>query len=256
MNTKAHLLRHLLPVSALLLGSPLMLPHLSAESVDGAVADAKSAATRAMLEDLDSQIEKLDTFEDNAPTPEEKAAAKARIKVLKQRRSELRKDYAQARYDALKADVKAEFDRLSSWTKKKFSTSPEAKLERKVDAAVDSATDAAQAAAAEAREAKARSKASANPAAAAASGDLDAYRANPSDENKADVKASMALLDSEIKRLEERVDQLPKSSERDATKARVKALKDRRGELASDFRKARFDALMADVKGEWNKLIH
>jgi hypothetical protein len=36
----------------------------------------------------------------------------------------------------------------------------------------------------------------------------------------------------------------------------VKALKQRRSELAADFRQARFDALMADVKAEAQRMNH
>lgn len=253
MNT-SKLLRHLLPASALLLGSPLILTSLRAQAVEGAVADAKSEAYKAMLKDLDTQLDRLDELEDNAPTPEERDAAKARIKLLKERRSELRKNYVQAKYDGLKADVKTEYNKASAWTKKTFSSSPESKVERKLDDATDKAKDAAHNTAQAAREMKADARAAVNPAAVATSADLAAYKLNPTDENKADVKASLATLDAEIDRLEARVDNLPKGDERDATKLRVKALKDRRSELSSDFRKARYEALKADVKAEWKKL--
>lgn len=242
-NSRSRLI--LLPAAILLAGSPAIVTTLPAQEVEGAIADAKAAATKAMLKDLDDQIDRIDEFIDHAPTPKDKAAAKARLEKLKERRSELRKNYVQARYDGLKADVQTEYNKLSLWAKKTFSPSSEAKLERKIEDLKDDAV-----------EAKGKVRAAANPAAVAASADLAAYKANPSAENKTDMKASMDLLDAEIERLDDRCDNLPKGAERDATKARIKALKSRRSELASDFRKARFDALMDDVKAEWRKLTN
>ncbi len=253
---QSYFIRTLLPVSALLLGAPFAVTTLRAETVESEIADVKSAAIKAQLKELDGQLDRLDEFEDNAPTAEERDAAKVRIKVLKERRSELRKNYAQARYDSLRADVKGEYDKVSHWTKKTFSRSPEAKLERKLDDAGDKAKDLAHDTAQAVREAKADTMAATNPSSVTTTADIAAYKNNPSDENKAEVKASLAGLDTEIDRLEARVDDLPKGVERDATKLRVKALKERRSELASDFRKARYDALKADVKAEWNKLVH
>jgi hypothetical protein len=255
MNT-SKLLRHLLPVSALLIGSPMIGTALRAQAVESAVADAKSSIYKTQLQDLDVELDRLDELADNAPTKEEKDAYKARIAVLKDRRSELRKNYVQAKYDGLKADVKTEYNKASAWAKRTFSSSTESKMERKLDDATDKAKDVAHDTAKAAREMKADAGAAVTPAAVATSADIAAYKLSPTDENKADVKASLALLDTEIDRLEDRVDNLPKGDERDATKLRVKALKDRRSELASDFRKARYEALKADVKAEWNKLVH
>lgn len=255
-NTTTRLLRSLLPVSALVLAAPVATTALRAQAVESAVAEAKGDALKAMLKELDVQIDRLDDFIDNAPTAADKAAAKARIAALKERRSELRKNYVQARYDSLKADVQTEYKKLSAWAKRTFSSKPEAKVERAAEDAADKARAHAARAADVANDAAARAKAATNQAAAAASSDLAAYKANPTDEAKADVKASLALLDAEIERLDERCDRLPRGKERDATKLRIKALKERRSELASDFRKARFDTLMADVKAEWNKFIN
>ncbi len=256
MKTKAQLLRHLLPVSALLLGSPFVGTALRAQAVESAVADAKSATYKAELKALDVELDRLDALLDNAPTAEDKASAKARIEVLKERRSDLRKNYVQAKYDGLKADVKTEYNKASSWTKKTFSSSNESKLERKMDKAADKASDVAHDTAQATREAVATTGAVVTPTAVATSADIAAYKMNPTDANKAEVKASLDSLDKEIDLLQDRADALPKGADRDAVKLRVKALKDRRGELASDFRKARYDALKADVKAEWNKLVH
>ena len=256
MKNKFNLLRSLLPVSAFVPGSPLIGTSLHAQAVAAAVAAAKSAAYLTQLKALDVELDRLDELLDHAPTPNEKTSATARVQVLKDRRSELRKDYVQAKYDGLKADVKIEYNKVAAWTKQTFSSSPESKLKRKLDEVSEQTKDVAHDTAQAAREMKADARAAVTPAAVATSADLIAYKLNPTDEKKADVKASLALVDTEIDRLETRVDNLPKGDERDATKARVKALKERRSELASDFRKARYEALIADVKAEWNKLVH
>ena len=71
-------------------------------NLDSNVAEAKGDAAKAALKDLDDEIDRVDRMIDNAPTPADKAAAKARMDVLKDRRSELRKTYVKARYDELK----------------------------------------------------------------------------------------------------------------------------------------------------------
>jgi outer membrane murein-binding lipoprotein Lpp len=201
----------LLLISAVLVGGAAAPASLSAQSVAGAVADAQSAAIKSQLQELDAQIDQLDELHDHAPTAEEKAAAKARIAVLKERRSDLRKDFVQSKYELLKAEVKEEFVKLSAWSKRTFSNRAEAKAEARAERMADDATKPA-------------------------------------------MKASLAALDAEIKRVEEHCEQLPRGSQRETAELRVKALKQRRSELAADFRQARFDALMADVKAEGQRL--
>ena len=46
--------------------------------------------------------------------------------------------------------------------------------------------------------------------------------------------------------------QAAKGPERDVVKGRIKALEDRKDELKHQFNKARFDALVDDVQGEWH----
>lgn len=251
-SSSSKLVRSLLPATALLLGAPVFTSLVHAQAIEAAVSDAKGDAAKVALKDLDAQIDQLDALIDNAPTAEEKVAAKARLDALKERRSELRKTYVQARYDSLKADVKTEANKLSAWSKRTFSTSPEAKLDRKLDKAVDHTRDAAR----DVEKSVAAAGASLNGASVNTSADIASYRNSPTDENKAEVKASLAGLDTEIDRLDQQADALPRGEQRDAAKLRVKALKERRGELSSDFRKARYDALKADVKAEWNKIVH
>lgn len=114
---KSHLvrlLRSLLPAVALL----AVVPLLPAQQPDGTNPDTKAPATNVMLQDLDRQLTRIDEFLENAPTPQEKATAKARVDKLKERRAELNKNYVQAQFESLKADIKAEHDKLALWPKK------------------------------------------------------------------------------------------------------------------------------------------
>lgn len=214
---------------------------------DATVSEIKGDSAKAALKELDAEIDRLDALVDNAPTPEDKAAAKARLDVLKDRRNDLRKTYVAARYDELKADVRAEGNRLSAWTKRTFNRDAASRAERDVNnTAADIKRDARNAGDA----------AYATTSSAAASMDLAAYKLRPTDTNKQEAKAAIKALDARIEDLEKRVDKMPRGADRDAAKQRVKALEDRKDELKHDFNKARFDALVDEVQSSWNDLIH
>ena len=93
-------------------------------------------------------------------------------------------------------------------------------------------------------------------AADATAASIAAYRAETTDLRKAAVKASLERLDAEIDLLKAKVGAVADSVRKDELNVRFRALKDRRNELSSEFREARYDALFADVKAEWNKLIN
>ncbi len=76
---------------------------------------------------------------------------------------------------------------------------------------------------------------------------VDSYKNNPTDQNKADVNAALAELDGEIHELEGRV-ATKEGAEKAEAQAKLDLLKRQRDELARDFTKAKFDALMQDVK--------
>jgi hypothetical protein len=271
-----------------------LLPGVSAfaatdvpNKVESGVADARGDASKVALKELDAEIDRVDAMIDNAPTPEEKAAAKARMDVLKERRSELRKTYVKSRYDELKADVSAEGSKFKAWTKRTFTRDPADKAANEVaDATRDAKRDAKRAgdeAADEARDAKRDAKREARRAddniddatrdarrearkagdntqayvsSAGATMDLAAYKARPTDTNKEDMKAAIKALDAKIEELDERADKMPRGADRDAAKRRVKALEDRKDELQKDFNKARFDSLIDDVQSECNDIRH
>ena len=244
MNTKYIRTLALLPTLAVLLAVPnLTRANETTAKVESNLAEAKGDVTKAALKELDVEIDHVDALIDNAPTPEDKAAAKARLAVLKDRRSELRKTYVSARYDELKADVRAEANRVSAWTKRTFTKDP---AEKAADDAKDAVKDAKHAA----KEAGDSAYAHANSVGATV--DLAAYKLRPTDTNKDEAKAALKALDQKIDQLDDRADKMPKGPEREVVKGRVKALENRKDELKHQFNKARFDALIDDVQSEWN----
>lgn len=93
-------------------------------------------------------------------------------------------------------------------------------------------------------------------AAGKASSKIEDYRADSSELNKAEVKAALERLDTDIDLLAAKIDTITESARKTELTQRLKVLKERRKELNSEFRKARYDALSADVKSEWNQLVH
>lgn len=210
-------------------------PAVGAARSEAAQAEATSAERKAALEAIDAQIKQIDRAVDNAPDDASKEAAKLRLKALKERRSDLRKDYAAAKAGELKADAKLEYEKVAAWTK---DTARDVK--EKVAGPEVGPADTARAAV--------------NPEANAALAQIAVYRLNPSPDNKTEVKAALEALDDEIDRLEDYADELPKGAERRSLEKRVKALEKRESALKRDFTKARWDALVADLKTEWNQI--
>jgi hypothetical protein len=188
--------------------------------------DLNKAQVTAAFEKIDAELEHLDNLADSAPNDSEKAAAKIRYQALKERRDQLKKEFNRARYDAFKADLKAEMDKASTWTKQTFSAKP-----------------AAAAAAKETSSSVNNSEAK-----------IADYRADPSDANKAAVQSSLERLDAQISLLESRVATITDPTRKADFESRIKSFKDRRDDLKHEFRQARFDSLMNDIKGEWTRL--
>lgn len=268
MKTKTIRALACLPALALLPTLPAFAADVPAK-IEAGVADARGDAAKMALKELDAEIDQVDAMIDNAPTPEEKAAAKARMEVLKERRSELRKTYVKAHYDELKADVRAEGNKFKAWTKRTFTRDP---AEKAADEVADSARDAKRAAkragdeaADDARDVARDTKRAMNKAGdntyaavstAGASMDLVAYKARPTEANKDEMKAAIKAMEKRIDELDDRADKMPRGADRDAAKRRVKALEDRKDEIEKQFTKARFDALIDDVQSEWNDIRH
>ena len=291
MKTKTIRALACLPALALLPSLPAFAADAVPARIEAGVADARGDAAKLALKELDAEIDQVDAMIDNAPTPEEKAAAKARMDVLKERRSELRKTYVKAHYDELKADVRKEGSKFKAWTKRTFTRDPAEKAADDVaDAARDAKRDAKRAgneAADDARDAardtkRAAKRASDNladetrdatrdanrevrkagdntyaaVATAGASMDLAAYKARPTDANKDEMKAAIKAMEKRIDELDDRADKMPRGADRDAAKRRVKALEERKDKIEREFTKAHFDALIDDVQAEWNDIRH
>jgi hypothetical protein len=242
MKTSLLRLLALTPAFTLVLALPASAQETAARA-EASIAEVKGDVAKAALKELDVEIDRLDALADNAPTAEEKASAKARIQVLKERRSDLRKTYVSARYDELKADTRAEAAKLNAWTKEKLHRDPASKAEREMKETVRDAKKSAS---------DAGDSAYAAAASAGATLDLTAYKMRPTDTNKDEAKAAIKALDARINELDDRADKMPRGADRDAAKRRVKALEDRKDELKGEFNKARFNALVDEVQAEWN----
>jgi len=237
----------LLPAFALGLSVPAFAASEASAKTEANMAEVRGDAAKAAMDSLDAEIDRVDAMIDNAPTEADKQAAKARMDVLKERRGELRKTYVKAHYDELVADVKAQGAKFSAWTKDTFHRDPAEK-------AADDISDSARAAKKEAVKAGDSAYAYAHSTGAAI--DLTAYKARPTDTNKEEAKAAIKALDAKIDELDARADNMPRGADRDALKRRIKALEDRKDELKHEFNKTRFNALVDDVQGEWNNLVH
>lgn len=225
-----------------------------AAKAEAGLAEVKGDAAKMALKELDAEIDAVDQMIDNAPTEADKAAAKARLETLKERRSDLRKTYVKSRYDELKADVRAEANRVGAWGNRTFKKDP-------AERAADDIKDATREAKRDAKRAGEKMKDNvrdasdstyAHVASAGAALDLTAYKMRPTDTNKEEAKAALKALDQKIEALDERIDHMPRGADRDAAKRRLKALEDRKDDLKHEFNKARFNALVDDVQAEWN----
>jgi len=76
---------------------------------------------------------------------------------------------------------------------------------------------------------------------------IDSYASNATEEAKADVETAFATLDKEIAELEARV-AATDGEKRAEAEAKLEQLKQQRNELRGDYTKAKFDALVEDVK--------
>jgi hypothetical protein len=85
--------------------------------------EAPAPAQKAELTDeqkqafknLDTAFDRFDQLLSQVKDVHEKAAVKAFLDALKQRRYDLRKNFDQALYDTLRLDVEIEYQRLAAW---------------------------------------------------------------------------------------------------------------------------------------------
>ncbi len=202
------------------------------------VSEIKGDAAKAALDEINAEIDRLDVLVDSAPDMSEREAARARIDVLKERRNDLRKTYVKSRYEELKADIRAEGNRLAAWTKRTFNRDEASNARREVGDTLD--------------EAKRDARAAGHSAVAAM--DLDSYKNRPLDTDKDAARAALNALEETIDELDDRVDDMPKGVARDAAEKRVDALEDRKDELEDNFNRTAFNALVDDVQAEVKSL--
>ncbi len=229
----------LMPAIAALAATPVLL-HASETSarVKSEVSEVKGDAAKAALDEINAEIDRLDVLVDSAPDMSEREAARARIDVLKERRNDLRKTYVKARYEELKADIRAEGNRLAAWTKRTFNRDDASNARREVGDTLDDAKR-------DARRAGDR---------AVAALDLDSYKDRPLDTDKNAAREALKALERRIDELDDRVDNMPRGVARDAADDRIDALEDRLDDLEDNFDKARFNALVDDVQAEMKSL--
>lgn len=228
---------------ALALALIALKPVLNADPVvesarDQAAASEVHASERKLaLAEIDAQIAAIEHSLHQAPDAATKDAARARLDELKKRRADLRKNYVSAKAAELRADANLEYRKAVAWTKGTIAD---------VKETVSGTKPAASG----------HVTATTSPEAAGATARIALYKLNPSPDNKAEVKAALEALDDEVDRLEDHADDMPKSAERDALRKRVEALEARKDALESDFNRARWDALVSDLKSEWDRVAN
>jgi chromosome segregation ATPase len=236
-----------LPAVALFAAAPSLRASETTARVESNAAEISGDAAKAALKEIDAEIDVLDDAVDNAPTAADKSAAKARLDALKERRSELRKTYVRSRFDELKADVRAESNRIGSWSKRTYKRDPVTTTDRDLrNATSDARRDAS----------RAGDRAYATAASTAAAVDLESYKRRATDTDRNEAKAALKALDDRIDALKNRVDNMPKGADRDIAKRRAQALEDRKDQLEKDFNKERFNALVDEVQAQWNDPRH
>lgn len=200
-------------------------------------AEMEANAHKAEMDALDQKIDVIETRVELLPEGPDRDEARRRLDALKDRRTELRKAYLASKYEQLKADVQAEYEKAAAWTREKYESVKESMTGGDHD--TPAAFDARM-----------------NPAAHATLDRDTVYRASPSPDNQAEVDAALKALDAEIGRLKEHAKTMPAGEKRTILERRIEAIEDRKDDLESDFTKTRWDALVADLKREWNELSH
>src|SRR5690606_29550646 len=143
-----------------------------------------------------------------------------RLEALKDRRTELRKAYLSSKYEQLKADVQAEYEKVAAWTREKYQNAKESM--RSSDAKTP-----------------ARADARVNPETDTAISPAPVPQANSSSEITPDEKAAVQALDMEITRLKQHARSLPQGERRTILERRLEAIEDRKDELEKNFTQAR-----------------
>jgi hypothetical protein len=162
----------------------------------------------AELKVLDVEIARFDSLENTMPDVQQKGVTKAFLDGFKDRQVALHKAFDHEAYLDLRWEIDVEYQRLVVWLGAPTVTVPATKT---LKAEVSSV----------------------------------AYVLNPSPSNQGEMAAALDAVDVEIKRMDDRCKKMPAGPAAEAEKLRIKAIKDRRGDLGLNFTKARWDALIA-----------
>jgi hypothetical protein len=195
----------------------LMLPRISAQATSSAPAEATAAQTeeqKAALKALDADIARLDVVLESIHDAQLKALSKGFIDVFKEKRDRLRTTFDQTKYDELKFETVAEFQRLHLWLA-----------------------------------APRTSRAELGPTHA----QQILFDLEPSPTDPAEVKAALQALDDEIKRREDQANRVAPGPDRDAAMLRLKPIKESRTVLGTKFTEAGWNAVISKMKSGLKK---
>jgi hypothetical protein len=156
----------------------VLLPRISAQATSSAPAEAAAAQTeeqKAAMKALDADISRLDALLESIHDAQLKALSKGFIDVFKEKRDRLRTTFDQTKYDELKFETVAEFQRLNLWLAPARSSPAKFEPTRAQEIL---------------------------------------FELEPSATNPAEVKAALQALDDEIKRLEDQANRAALGPER------------------------------------------
>ena len=91
--------------------------------------------------------------------------------------------------------------------------------------------------------------------AAGAGSRIALVRLDPSPDDPEEVKTALAALDTELERLARHADSLRAGEAKRDLEKRLSALRERRDVLHRDFTRADWDALVRELKREWDQVI-
>ncbi|MGH7959545.1 MAG: hypothetical protein ACREH8_21405, partial [Opitutaceae bacterium] len=205
-------LRALLFLSALAPGISLSAVFAQASTSVTATAEAHRKEQDAALNALDAAIARFEAFVNRVTDVQHKAVSKSFLDDFKERRSTLRRAYDQAAYNDLKLDLQIESQRLATWLVTTTMSVPVGNAERATDIF---------------------------------------YLRGPPPADPAETKSALEALDREIKRLEQRIHTVPAGPARDVEKLRLGSIEKRRAEFGEDPTRSRWDALVSELKKQW-----
>ena len=175
--------------------------------------EARSDDQKRALAALDAAIVRFRALVDAVTDVQYKAVNNGFLEDFTTRGLALRKTYDPVAGHDLRLDLNIEYQRLVAWLVTQSRIMPVGNAERGSDLAV--------------------------------------YFVRPAPANPVEVKASLEALDREIGRLPQRTNALPAGPNRIAEENRIKLIRERRAELEKGFTQDRWDALIGDLKKQW-----